>query len=93
MKYDPFDTGVLTTEERDRMVLYLGQDRLDWIEFNGRACGACMGLGIRSYSSTATWRSGCGGQAITPGVCDQCWGSGSADRPWPSHRMLEASHG
>lgn len=39
-------------------------------------CSQCSGLGVRAYGSTATWRGGIGGQAITRGVCDHCWGSG-----------------
>jgi len=52
-------------------------------------CRQCSGLGVRSYGSTATWRGGIGGQTITSGVCDQCWGSGDADRPWADLQQLE----
>jgi hypothetical protein len=50
------------------------------------ACPRCQGIGRRGYGSTSTWRGGVGGQAMTVGVCDQCWGSGSID-PWPSPRV------
>lgn len=50
-------------------------------------CHRCHGAGIRAYGSTATWRGGIGGQAITSDVCDACWGSGSKSRKWPSHRL------
>ena len=50
------------------------------------ACAKCSGLGTRCYGSTATWRGGVGGQALTSDVCDACWGSGSV-HPWPSHRL------
>lgn len=46
----------------------------------GRACPFCGGYGVRAYGSTATWKGGIGGQAITQDVCDQCWGSGLSDR-------------
>lgn len=42
----------------------------------GHACDACSGFGYKVYSSTATWRGGIGGQAITRDVCDVCWGTG-----------------
>lgn len=51
-------------------------------------CEPCGGLGARTYSDTSTWRRGVGGQSITVGVCDSCWGSGDAGRPWPSHREM-----
>lgn len=54
-------------------------------------CPACAGSGKRSYASTATWRGGIGGQAITVDVCDRCWGSGVKDKPWPSHRLTETA--
>jgi len=50
------------------------------------ACAECGGWGCREYSSTALWRGGFGGQAITLGACDRCWGSGDKHRPWLSHR-------
>lgn len=51
-------------------------------------CRACGGSGVRTYGSTSTWRGGVGGQTITSGVCDKCWGSGDAQHIWPSHRLL-----
>lgn len=54
-----------------------------------KPCPKCAGFGMRSYSSTATWRGGIGGQMITADQCDGCWGSGDADAPWPSIRELE----
>lgn len=44
-------------------------------------CTKCNGSGIRTYPSTATWRGGIGGAAMTRDVCDECWGSGDRDRP------------
>lgn len=51
-------------------------------------CKRCHGWGVRAYGSTATWRGGVGGQAITSAVCDWCWGSGDQDRKWPSRRAI-----
>lgn len=66
-------------EEHDR--------RLDWRGIDpGDECSACGGAGSRAYGSTATWRGGIGGQAITSDVCNRCWGSGSKTHRWPSHR-------
>lgn len=53
------------------------------------ACRECCGLGVRVYGSTATWRGGVGGQRMTRGVCNRCWGSGDAQRPWLDLRRLE----
>ena len=55
----------------------------------GIACASCGGHGSRAYGSTATWRGGAGGQAITSDVCDKCWGSGLRDRSFPSHKRME----
>jgi hypothetical protein len=52
-------------------------------------CDSCQGTGVRSYSSTSTWRGGIGGQAFTNGPCDSCWGSGCKYRPWTDLRKLE----
>ena len=40
-------------------------------------CPKCLGIGRRDYPSTATWRGGVGGSAITGDVCDSCWGTGN----------------
>lgn len=53
-------------------------------------CKECGGSGVVTYGSTATWRGGIGGSAMTEDVCDKCWGSGDADKPWPSHREFYA---
>lgn len=39
-------------------------------------CPKCKGTGIYLYPSTATWRGGIGGCAMTSDVCNYCWGSG-----------------
>ena len=64
---------------------------LEWrgIE-HGNECKGCGGAGVTTYGSTATWRGGVGGQTITAGICDKCWGSGQHTRPWLSLRKLDA---
>lgn len=54
-------------------------------------CDNCKGWGTIWYSSTALWRGGMGGASMTPGVCDTCWGSGTAERPWENLRKNEAT--
>lgn len=68
----------------ERWLLWRGIDPDD-------ACPECGGAGAKTYPSTATWRGGCGGQAMTRDACDRCWGSGSASRPWPSHRLFRTA--
>lgn len=53
-------------------------------------CSKCHGYGVRLYGSTSTWRGGIGGQALTKGICDSCWGSGDANSPWLDLRKLQA---
>lgn len=55
----------------------------------GTPCDKCGGWGARAYGSTSLWRGGTGGQAITTGICDKCWGSGDAEFPGIDLRMLE----
>ena len=52
-------------------------------------CHACSGMGVRTYGSTATWRGGVGGQVMTSGRCNHCWGSGDEDRHWVDLRLVE----
>lgn len=53
-------------------------------------CRGCDGWGVKTYGTTSTWHDAIiSGQAMTDDVCDMCWGSGNADRPWPSHRFLK----
>lgn len=51
-------------------------------------CKKCSGFGHRAYGNTATWRGGKGGQMITGGVCDHCWGSGDELRHGANLREL-----
>ena len=57
---------------------------------DGEQCENCGGSGVVAYGSTATWRGGIGGAAMTNDVCDKCWGSGDKFKPWPSHRKFFA---
>ncbi len=52
-------------------------------------CEFCNGFGTRMYSNASGWRGGIGGAAMSTDVCDQCWGSGTMDRPWRNLRDLE----
>lgn len=52
-------------------------------------CSACQGSGVAVYGGTSTWRGGAGGQTITTGVCDQCWGTGDAHRKGIDLRRLK----
>lgn len=73
----------------DRMEIVLGLllDRVG-VRTREELCLKCSGLGVCTYASTATWRGGIGGWALTQDVCDKCWGSGNPLRPWPSWRAL-----
>lgn len=53
-------------------------------------CDKCHGWGFYAYPSTAVWTGGIGGQAITNGVCDVCWGSGQKSRKGADLRKLYA---
>lgn len=52
-------------------------------------CEKCGGTGVTMYSNTSKWRGGFGGQMITSGQCDSCWGSGDKYRPWENLRLME----
>jgi DnaJ-class molecular chaperone len=74
-----------TLDAQDKLDLNIGAERREFAERRGGACEMCSGSGIQTYGNTSTWRHGIGGQAMTPDVCDRCWGSGSVV-PWPSWR-------
>jgi len=65
----------------------------EFLEWRGieTPCPRCGGAGWRCYGSTSTWRGGAGGVTVTDAVCDHCWGSGDANRPWTDLRTLEAT--
>lgn len=72
-------------EEYERFLSWRGIDR-----FSGDVpCKPCGASGIRVYPSTATWRGGVGGQALTNGICDKCWGSGNSEKPWLNLRSAQ----
>jgi len=52
-------------------------------------CKKCGGSGVITYPSTALWRSGIGGQMISHGVCNECWGSGDENEHWSNIRKME----
>ncbi len=54
-------------------------------------CPVCEGSGIRTYGNTTTYMSGIGGQAMTIGVCDECWGSGDLSKPGTDLRKLQTT--
>lgn len=68
----------------DDMLLWRGIDRV----CGDAPCKMCGGAGVRAYGNTTTWRGGIGGQMITSDICDKCWGSGNAERPWLNLRRL-----
>jgi hypothetical protein len=52
-------------------------------------CETCSGSGVRTYSTTATWRYNCiGGSMCTTDVCDRCWGTGDLHRRGADLRYL-----
>lgn len=64
------------------------QDFMRLRGIKGEACVQCNGIGVKMYSSTATWRGGVGGAAMTRDVCDTCWGSGEKDKTWTNLRTI-----
>jgi len=67
----------------------LNQAALDWRGIN-TPCGDCGGRGSKAYPNSAGWAGGIGGQAMTSGVCDKCWGSGDAEKTWANLRHVSA---
>jgi len=55
---------------------------VDFLEMRNidEPCPVCNGFGCRAYANTTQWKGGIGGQMITNGVCDYCWGSGDRYR-------------
>lgn len=64
---------------------------LQWrgIEKVEDVCPDCQGSGQKVYANTSTWRHGIGGQALTNGVCDTCWGSGDITNKWFDLRKVK----
>lgn len=65
----------------------------EFLEWRGieTPCPQCEGAGSRCYPSTSTWGGGAGGMTVTNAVCDRCWGSGDANRPWTDLRAMDAA--
>jgi hypothetical protein len=51
-------------------------------------CKQCSGTGVRAYANTTTWIGGIGGQMVTKGVCDVCWGTGDENEKGVDQRQL-----
>ena len=75
-------------EERDTRHERFLEWRGIYTDDGGKPCKDCSGTGYKAYGSTSTWHGGAGGQAITSGVCDKCWGSGDINNPWTNLRNL-----
>ncbi len=60
------------------------------LTYMGVVCTTCNGVGSRVYPSTATWHGGVGGAAMTPGICDKCWGSGRTDKKGVNLRKMQS---
>ena len=60
-------------EEIDLYSAFLAWRGIDPAE----VCPECSGAGSRAYANTTAWRGGIGGQTVTGGICDHCWGSGN----------------
>jgi hypothetical protein len=69
---------------------YTHKEMLRWRGID-TPCAKCEGSGRAWYPTTSTWRGGAGGEKPTPDVCDRCWGSGDAVRPWADLRNLESA--
>jgi len=54
-----------------------------------KVCKKCNGYGVYTYPSTSMWAGGIGGQMMTKGICDRCWGSGDEKKKWFNLRKLE----
>jgi len=67
------------------MLLWRDIDR----EMGDVPCSVCGGAGVRAYGDTSLWGGGAGGQMVTSGICDMCWGSRKANKPWTNLRKLK----
>lgn len=66
-----------------------GENYLNWRGIEpDNVCKKCGGTGKYTYSSTATFMGGIGGQSLTVSVCDKCWGSGDEKEPWVNLRKI-----
>jgi len=53
-------------------------------------CNHCNGSGYKLYGSGATWQKDAfiASTAMTPDICDKCWGSGDCKNSWLNLRKL-----
>ena len=51
-------------------------------------CSTCQGFGTRAYFNTSMYMGGIGGQTITTGTCNKCWGTGRKDRTGVNLKQL-----
>jgi hypothetical protein len=70
--------------------MHNARTRITITRYVDERCARCGGTGDRLYGSTATWRGGIGGAAMTTDVCDSCWGSGDTANPWDNKREADA---
>ncbi len=86
--HPPHPLANLTLDQKEAMIeefrLWRG------LEPHENVCPDCGASGVKTYPSTSAWRGGPGGSALSSGVCDECWGSGTPDRPGPNLRALVA---
>lgn len=80
-------TDTVDTEDRIREREAHYKWALEWRGIE-EPCKTCRGAGLKTYSNTATWRGGAGGNAMTVSVCDRCWGSGDEREHWTDLRRL-----
>ena len=75
----------LTSEQRQELFAA-------FVKYRGveTPCEVCAGLGVRSYDNSSTWSHGVGCASMTTDVCDQCWGTGDAQRHGVNLRGLTA---
>lgn len=76
---------------REAAKLLMGDElRAEFLAWRGvdDPCLVCRGDGQHWYGSTATWRGGMGGAAMTKDVCDTCWGTGDRYRTGVDLRRL-----
>ena len=81
--------------EAEERVAELEKDREEWHDPTHlygveHPCPKCGGLGRRSYPNTTMWRGGAGGQMLSTGICDVCWGSGEAHQKGDDLRKMES---
>lgn len=77
----------LSGELRNSIYDYVISDYLKSQRYIETPCPVCRGSGVIVYGNGSTWKGGIGGAAMTPGVCDKCWGTGDAYRKGVNLRL------